>query len=332
MRFSTKQHPLYCGIDLHARTMDVCLLSQDGEVRLHRHMKASPDAWLKALAPYRDDRVIAVACLLTWYWLADLGAQEGLPLVLGHALSMQASQGGKTTNDTIDSQNIAGLLRGGLLPQAAVSPAAMRATRDLRRRRTPVRRTRAEWLAPIHNTQSQSNLPEIGKKSAYQAHRDGVAERCPAPAVPKSLAVALARIGPDDQLRRDVALSILTTATQHQAQTLYLLRTVPGSGALLRVVLLYDIHEITRFPRVQNVLSYGRLVTCTKEAAGQRSGTVGTKIGNAPLTWAVSAAAVLLLRAHPAGHKSLSTLEQKHGSGTALPLVGQKLGRPVSYM
>jgi hypothetical protein len=24
MRFYTKQHPFYCGIDLHARTMDVC--------------------------------------------------------------------------------------------------------------------------------------------------------------------------------------------------------------------------------------------------------------------------------------------------------------------
>jgi len=39
--------------------------------------------------------VIAVACLVTWYWLADLCAQAGLPCVLGHALSMQAIPGGK---------------------------------------------------------------------------------------------------------------------------------------------------------------------------------------------------------------------------------------------
>jgi len=95
MRFYTKQHPFYCGIDLHARTMYVCILSQDGEVRLHRNMKASPDALLKAIAPYRDDMVIAVECIFTWYWLADLGAQEGLPFVLGHALSMKASHGGQ---------------------------------------------------------------------------------------------------------------------------------------------------------------------------------------------------------------------------------------------
>ena len=73
--------------------MDVCILSQDGEVVLHRNMKTSPDALLKAIVPSRDAMVIAVACLFTWYWLADLCAQEGLPFVLGHALSMKAIHG-----------------------------------------------------------------------------------------------------------------------------------------------------------------------------------------------------------------------------------------------
>ena len=107
-------------------------------------MQASPDALLKAIAPSRDAMVIAVTCLLTWYGLADLWAQEGLPFVLGHALSAKAIHGGQATNDKMDSQNIAVLLRGGLLPQAYVSPAAMRATRDVLRRRTPVMRKRAE--------------------------------------------------------------------------------------------------------------------------------------------------------------------------------------------
>jgi hypothetical protein len=109
--------------------MYVCILSQDGEVRLHRNLPARPDALRKAMAPYRDARVIAVAWLLTWYWRADLGAQEGQPFVLGHALSMHAIHGGTTTHDSLASQNIAVRRRGGLLPQAYVSPAALRAPR-----------------------------------------------------------------------------------------------------------------------------------------------------------------------------------------------------------
>jgi hypothetical protein len=113
MRFYTKQHQFYCGIDLHARTMYTCILNQDGEIMLHRNMKASPETFLKAIAPYREGLVGAVECMFTWYWLADLCAREGLPFVLGHALYMKAIHGGKAKNDTIDSHKIATLLRGG---------------------------------------------------------------------------------------------------------------------------------------------------------------------------------------------------------------------------
>jgi hypothetical protein len=85
-RFYAKQHPFYCGIDLHARSMYVCIVNQDGEVLLHRNMKAAPDPFLKAIAPYREGLVVAVECMFTWYWLADLCAQEGIAFVLGHAL------------------------------------------------------------------------------------------------------------------------------------------------------------------------------------------------------------------------------------------------------
>jgi hypothetical protein len=67
--------------------MYVCIMSQDGEMLVHRNRQAAPEPFLKAIAPYRDGLVVAVACIFTWYWLADLCAQEGLPFVLGHALS-----------------------------------------------------------------------------------------------------------------------------------------------------------------------------------------------------------------------------------------------------
>ena len=238
MRFYTQQHPFSCGIDLHARTMSLCLLHRDGEIRVHRHMPAGPEPLLTAIAPYREELVVCVACLFTWYWLADLCAREGLPFVLGHALSMKAMHGGKAKNDKIDAPKIAVLLRGGRLPQASVSPAEMRATRALRRRRRHCMRQRAALLAHIQQTPSQDHRPEIGKKSASQANRAGVAARFLAPAVQKSMAMDLALMGHYDQLRRDVALSMGRTAKHHDANTLSLLRTVPGIGDILRLVLL----------------------------------------------------------------------------------------------
>ena len=113
----------------------------------------------------------------------------------------------------------------------------MRATRDLLRRRMSLTRQRAELLAHLQNTNSQYTLPESGKKLADKAKRDGVAERFPAPAVPKSMAVDLALLGYDDPLLSDLEWPIVTAAKQHDANTLSLLQTVPGIGTILSLVL-----------------------------------------------------------------------------------------------
>jgi transposase len=312
--------------------MYVCIVSQEGEILIHRNMKAAPEPFLKAIAPYRDGLVVAVECIFTWYWLADLCAEEGIPFVLGHALYMKAIHGGKAKNDKIDSQKIAALLRGGMLSQAYVYPAKMRATRDLLRRRTHLMRKRAELLSHVQKTNSQYNLPEIGKKIAYKANRAGVAERFPDPAVHKNIEVDLALITYYDELLRDLELYILQTAKQHDAHTLYLLQTVPGIGKILSLVLLYEIHQIDRFPSVQDFASYCRLVKCAKESGGKRSGTSGKKIGNAHLKWAFSEAAVLFLRNNEPGQKYLARLEKKHDKGKALSILAHKLARAVYYM
>ena len=208
----------------------------------------------------------------------------------------------------------------------------MRATRDLLRRRLHLTRKRAELLAHIQNTNSQYTLPEIGKKIAYKANRGGVAERFPDPAVQKSVEVDLTLIDFYDQLLRDVELTIVQTAKQHDAQTLYRLPSVPGIGKILRLVLLDEMHDITRFPRVQDCVSSCRLVKCAKESAGKRYGTSGKKIGHASLQWAFSEAAVLLLRNNAQGQKFLAHVEKKHGKGKALTILAHKLARAVYDM
>jgi hypothetical protein len=117
---------------------------------------------------------------------------------------MNAIHGGKATHDKIDSHKIAVLLRGGMLPQASVSPAERRATRDFLRRRMYLTRQRAEMLAHMQHTNSQDHRPEIGKKLAYKANRAGVAARFPAPAVHKRMEVDLGLIGYDDQGLNDL--------------------------------------------------------------------------------------------------------------------------------
>jgi transposase len=332
MRFYTKQHRYYCGIDLHARSMYVCILDTHGEILLHRNMPCVPELFLKAVAPYQEDMAVAVECIFTWYWLADLCAKHNISFVLGHALYMKAIHGGKAKNDKIDAHKIAVLLRGGMLPMAYVYPPEMRATRDLLRRRMYLMRKRSELLAHVQNTNSQYNLPEIGKKIAYKANRQGVAERFSDPSVQRSIEVDLKLMDHYDQLLTDLELYIMRTAKEHDANAFYRLRSVPGIGKILALVILYEIHDINRFPTVQDFVSYARLVKCAKESAGKRHGTSGKKIGNVHLKWAFSEASVLFLRANPKGQRFVEKLSSKHGKAKALSILAHKLGRAVYYM
>jgi len=332
MRFYTRRHKHYCGIDLHARTMFLCVLNEAGEVLLHRNIDCNPALFLLTIAPFRDDLVVAVECIFTWYWLADLCSGEGIPFVLGHALYMKAIHGGKAKNDRIDALKIATLLRGGMIPQAYVYPPELRATRDLLRRRLHFVRKRGQLLAHIQNTHHQCNLPEPTRNLINRSNRAGIPAAFADPTVRKSVEADFALIDTYDRIIRDLELHIARNARQHDPATFHRLRSLPGIGKVLALTILYEIHDIQRFPTVQDFASYSRLVKCAKESSGKKLGTGGKKIGNVHLKWAFSEAAVLFLRKNPKGQTLLKKLQRKHGKGKALSILAHKIGRATYYM
>jgi helix-turn-helix protein len=48
--------------------MYVCILDQTGAILIHKNGPTTAEALLRVLAPYREDVVIAVECIFTWYW------------------------------------------------------------------------------------------------------------------------------------------------------------------------------------------------------------------------------------------------------------------------
>ena len=332
MRFYTKQHVHYCGIDLHARSLYLCILDKDGEVLVHRQLPCDRDKLLKALPPYREDLAVAVECLFCWYWVADLCEEEGFAFVLGHALEMKAIHGGKSKNDRIDSFKIASLLRGGNLPCAYVYPRKMRPTRDLLRRRLFFSRKRGELFAHIQNTNTQYNLPALEERVRKTKDRGAVIEHFDDETVQMSVASDIALTGAYDEVIGEMELFLRHEVAQDHRKGFYLLRSIPGIGEILAMTLVYEIDDIQRFPRVQNFLSYARLVKGEHSSAGKKKKSAGAKMGNVHLKWAFSEAAALFLRANPIGQKFFARLERKHGKGKALSILAAKLGRAVYYM
>jgi hypothetical protein len=111
MRSYTKLHQFYGGIDLHARTMYLYVLNQEGgNSRAPEYARRPrPLSQRHRALPGGSRRLGGMHLHLGPGWSIRVPA-KGIPFVLvilGHALHMKAIHGGKAKNDRIEAQKIA---------------------------------------------------------------------------------------------------------------------------------------------------------------------------------------------------------------------------------
>ena len=332
MNFYNNTHPYYCGIDLHARSLYVCIIDQDGNTCVHKEISADPTKLHHLLEPYIGNIVVGVECMHCWYWVADFCDDIGIDFILGHALYMKAIHGGKAKNDRIDSFKIANLIRGGNFPVAYVYPKAMRATRDLLRRRMKIVRHGADLKAHVANTTSQYNLPPNKVNLKNVSAREHIRSAFPDPVVQRNMDLNMSILECYAKELSKLEWFIEQQAKQHNPVHFHILKSIHGIGRILALTIIYEIGDINRFKSVQDFASYSRLVKCKAESAGKSYGAQGNKIGNAHLKWAFGEAAVIYLRGNDKAKAYLLKLQKRMSKAKALSALAHKLGRCVYFM
>ncbi|TWU40269.1 Transposase IS116/IS110/IS902 family protein [Novipirellula aureliae] len=142
----------------------------------------------------------------------------------------------------------------------------------------------------------------------------------------------LERLADDDRTIRKLETFLTKSAKVHDANSFFRLQTIPGVGPIIAMTMLYEIHDIRRFPTVGDFLSYCRLVRGEHQSNGKKYGSPGKKIGNAYLKWAFSEAIPLLKRQDARAKAFCDRIEKKHGKARANSLLAVKLGRAVYFM
>jgi transposase len=192
-------------------------------------------------------------------------------------------------------------------------------------------RRRSELLAHVQLTNQQYNHDPFEKMLQYASNRD-VLDRFEQPSVRLSVEADLATVGHYDKLLTQLEKDLGRQATLHDSRSCSLLRTIPGIGKILSLVLLYEIHTIDRFPSVGDFLSYARLVTPKQTSDGNVTGHSGAKIGNVHLKWAFSEAVLWMLRNSDDAKAFLKRKEKKYGKARAMTLLARKIARAVYQM
>src|SRR6266540_6907042 len=322
----------YAGVDLHARSLFLCILDRDGQERFARNLSAAPGPFRKAVQPFRDGLVVGCECLHCWYWLADTCRDHAIPFALGHAWARKAVHGSKTKCDRHDAQAIARLLRGGNFPLAYAYPKERRGLRDLLRARLRLVRQRAELYGHVHTARRQANWPPVSSDVQYQSKRAAITADLADPFVRRRVETHLALLEPLDTTIRRLEAEIEAAAQEHYPTELAVLQSTPGVGPVLSLTILLEIDTIDRFDTRQQFCSYARLCGAVQESAGQRTGVGNRKAGNAWLKWAFSEAAVLSAQKDERIGGLLQRLAAKLGKPKALSALAHKLGRAFYHM
>ena len=270
---------LYCGIDLHSNNSLVSLIDNDDRVIREQRLPNELDTVVDYLQPYqRDIHGVVVESTYNWYWLVDGLMEQGYPVHLANTLAIQQYNGIKYTNDATDARYLAQLLRLGILPTGYIYPTAMRAVRDLLRRRLLMVKQRT---AQILSLQSQigrhtgQRLPALRIKQLQPADLAGYFTE-PAALLAAQQAHQL-RQQLDHQIN-DIENQVLAACGQQGNYAL--LTSVPGIGKILGLTILLETGPIERFPQVGNYASYARCVPSDKISNGKSKGKGNTKNGN----------------------------------------------------
>ncbi len=331
-------HRFYCGIDLHAKNMYVCVMNKKGDILEHRTMENKMDNLLHTLKRYRKDVAVGVESTYNWYWLADACQRENIPFYLGHAMYMKAIHGAKKKNDSLDAKMITNLLRTNLFPPAYVYPQEMRATRDLLRRRHYYVRLRAGNYTHIQGVLSQQGIIDIpgepfktksGRTSIVSAMTHQLSHD---PDTCESINADMEMVYSLDAIIKKLTKRILTQAKHYDPHSLSLILTIPGMGDILALTVLYEIHTIERFASPQKFSSYCRVVKPERISSGKNTGGGNKKIGNPYLKWAFTE----LVSHAAAGSSRLKKHYEKykvnHSQGKARMIMAHKFAVALYYM
>jgi transposase len=333
MRFYASHTQFYCGVDLHARNLYICVIDKEKKVLVHQNI-ANRDTglFLKLLEPYKHSIVVACESTYAWYWLADLCNDNGLEFILGHAFYMKAIHGAKVKNDRIDSRKIAMLLESGMFPMSYVYPKEKRSIRDLLRRRLYFAQERADMFCHIQLMNTQANNPGLGRITKSNYKKKTISAVFNDTHMQKSIDSDLKFISEYDEVIRELEVYILEHTRQYLRQELNILQSVHGIGDIIALTILYEIDTIERFPAAGEFISYCRLIRCTHESAGKKYLGSNKKIGNPYLKRAFSEAAVFVVKFNPSIEKYFNRLAARKGKARAYGIISRKLAQAVYYM
>ncbi len=323
----------YVGIDSHKKYSVVTAVDEMGHVIRTSRLDNRTETFQAFFDSLDGPSETVLEATRTWGVLYDLLEElDGVESVtLAHSLKVRAIAEAKIKTDTIDSHTLAQLLRVDLIPAAYIPGKETRSFKDLIRQRVFLVRMRTRLKNRIHVLLDRCHAPLPPVTDLFG--RGGTTYL-------KKLKLS----GVDRKIMREnlellEALDTLIKDAEREIQHLLgddprvtMLRSIPGLGPILAVVVALEIDDITRFGAAPKLAAYAGLVPSTYASGGKVFHGHLLHMSNKWLRWAFIEAAWVAMRNSPYCRAYYETRKRRKGPHIAIVALARRISEIVWHV
>jgi transposase len=315
----------YVGIDLHKKTIVLCVMNQDRKV-IHRQTFACCQieqirAFFVGLGPFRA----TVEATASYEWLVERIEPLAEKVVLANPRKLRVIAESAKKTDKLDAQVLAEFLVRDMIPEAYRPSPRQREHRALVRHRQYLKqcgtalKNKMRWIASAYNadrkdlfTGGWESLKDVKLSASDRFVLDQLHAQW------RFLEGQLHELG--QRLKTFAA-----KGSAREAEARAKLKTIPGVGLVTIDVVVSELGDVSRFRSAKAVTAYAGLAPRVRQSAGKGKDLGITKSGSPLLRWALVESAWRVIGQSAAWRRIYDRIKKRAGGKKAIVAVARRL-------
>jgi transposase len=318
----------FIGIDLHKKTISVCVMNQDRKVLKRQTLPCLEPEPIVAFFRQWGEFQAVVEATASYEWLWQLLEPLARRLVLAHPKKLRVIAESKNKSDRLDAQVLADFLALNMIPEAYRPTLRQRQHRSLVRQRcfvkknltrvrNKIRRVLSDYNADRRDLFTQAGLQYLreAKKKFSEVDRF----------VLQQLLTQWEYHRQQFQMVQRQLKTFASQASTKEKEIRAVLGSMPSVGPTTIEIVVSEIGDIERFRSQKRVVAYAGLAPGHRESAGHKKDLGITKEGSGLLRWALIQTAWRTVRCSLRWRWVYENLKKRRGSKRAIVAVARRL-------
>lgn len=285
------------GCDAHKRYSQFSVLDWKAGVQDRRRLEHATGAIKKYLSKFPEGTPVALECVGNWYWIVDEIEAAGCRPLLTNAGKAKLMMGNVNKTDKLDADGLAILLHNRTLPTVWIPGGELRDLRKLPRTRMAMTKQRTAIKNRIHATLAKYGIHVQGSSDIFVGKGLAALEKKLVHLPEETGRCVEQELELLDQLRdHRHRLEKRIQEQIRQTTSMQLLKTLPGVGDILAIVIDNEEGSVERFPDGEHFASYAGTTPKVKSSDGKTYYGHMRKESNQYLKWALIEAANVIVR------------------------------------